>query len=192
MDVEMIIRAAKAEDAAHLLDIYTPYVQNTAITFEYEVPSVEEFRNRMVHTMEKYPYLLLQQGEEIHGYAYASAFKGRSAYDWAVETSIYVKEGAHGKGIGKKLYAALEEILAAQHIINVNACIAYPNPESISFHEKYGYKTVAHFTKCGYKLGKWYDMIWMEKMLGHHPEKPLPVLNASEVMNVCNKLLFTQ
>jgi L-amino acid N-acyltransferase YncA len=190
MNVEMIIRAAKEEDAAHLLDIYTPYVQNTAITFEYEVPSVEEFRNRMVHTMEKYPYLLLQRGEEILGYAYASAFKGRSAYDWAVETSIYVKEGAHGKGIGKKLYAALEEILAAQHIINVNACIAYPNPESISFHEKYGYKTVAHFTKCGYKLGKWYDMIWMEKMLGHHPEKPLPVLNASEVMDVYNNTKF--
>ncbi len=181
MNENMIIRAAKPEDAARLLDIYAPYVNNTAITFEYEVPTVEEFRNRMAHTMEKYPYLLLQQGEEIMGYAYASAFKGRSAYDWAVETSIYVKEGTHGKGIGKKLYAALEAILAAQHIINVNACIAYPNPESIAFHEKCGYKTVAHFTKCGYKLGKWYDMIWMEKMLGPHPEKPQTVLTASKV-----------
>ncbi len=181
MNENMVIRAAEAEDAAQLLDIYAPYVENTAITFEYEVPAVEEFRNRMAHTMEKYPYLLLQRGEEILGYAYASAFKGRSAYDWSVETSIYVKEGAHGNGIGKKLYAALEEILAAQHIINVNACIAYPNPESIAFHEKYGYKTVAHFTKCGYKLGKWYDMIWMEKMLGPHPEKPQAVLTASEV-----------
>ncbi len=181
MNENMMIRAAKPEDAARLLDIYAPYVDNTAITFEYEVPTVEEFRNRMAHTMEKYPYLLLQQGEEIMGYAYASAFKGRSAYDWAVETSIYVKEGTHGKGIGKKLYAVLEEILAAQHIINVNACIAYPNPESIAFHEKCGYKTVAHFTKCGYKLGKWYDMIWMEKMLGPHPEKPQTVLTASNV-----------
>ncbi|NLL76892.1 MAG: N-acetyltransferase [Clostridiales bacterium] len=179
---KMIIRIAKKEDAKQLLAIYAPYVTNTAITFEYEIPSEEEFRNRIIRTLEKYPYLVLEQEKEILGYAYASAFKGRPAYDWAVETSIYVKEGVHGKGIGKKLYTALEEILKKQHIINMNACIAYPNPESIVFHEKSGYKTVAHFTKCGYKLGKWYDMIWMEKMLGPHPESPQPVLSIRDVM----------
>ena len=178
----MKIRIAEETDAEQLLAIYAPYVTDTAITFEYEIPPLEEFRNRMLHTVEKYPYLVFQEGKEILGYAYASAFKGRPAYDWAVETSIYVKEGVRGKGIGRKLYAALEEILKEQHIINVNACIAYPNPESIAFHEKRGYKTVAHFTKCGYKLGQWYDMIWMEKMLGQHPPIPQPVLPVKVVV----------
>lgn len=177
-----MIRGIKEEDAEQLLDIYAPYVADTAITFEYEVPSLDEFKDRMTKIMERYPYLVLEQEGEILGYAYASQFKGRPAYDWAVETSIYVKNGAHGRGIGKKLYAALEEILRRQHIINVNACIAYPNPESITFHEKNGYRTVAHFTKCGYKLGKWYDMIWMEKMLGDHPKEPRTVLPVIEVM----------
>ena len=90
----------------------------------------------------------------------------RAAYDWAVETSIYVSEGARRTGAGSLLYEALEDYLKRQNVINVNACIAYPNPGSIAFHEKYGYRTVGHFTKCGYKLGQWWDMVWMEKMLG--------------------------
>ena len=106
------------------------------------------------------------------GYAYASAFHPRAAYDWSAEVSIYVSEDARGSGIGTRLYAALEVILKQQNIVNVNACIAFPNPGSISFHEKLGYRTVGHFTKCGYKLGRWWDMIWMEKMLGDHPDIP--------------------
>ena len=179
---EIQIRMATVEDAPALLDIYAPYVKNTAITFEYEVPSLEEFRERIRHTLEKYPYLVaVQENDAIVGYAYAGAFKGRAAYGWAIETSIYVKENEHGKGIGKKLYQALEELLKKQHILNLNACITYPNPDSISFHEKQGYRQVAHFTKCGYKLGKWHDMIWMEKMIGEHEEQPEPVLSITEI-----------
>lgn len=176
MGNEITIRGAGEADAKELLGIYAPYVTATAVTFEYTVPPLEEFRDRIARTLEKYPYLVAVSGERILGYAYASAFKGRAAYDWSVETSIYVRMDKTHEGTGKALYAELEKILKKQHIINLNACIAYPNPESIAFHERLGYKTVAHFTKCGYKCGKWYDMIWMEKMLSEHPDNPQPVI----------------
>lgn len=172
----MRIRQAKPEDAAALLAIYTPYILETAITFEYEVPTEEEFAQRIRRTLERYPYLVAEEDEKICGYAYASAFKERRAYDWAVETSIYVEKTQHGKGIGTQLYEALECQLRRQNILNVNACIAFPHPESISFHERHGYRLVGHFTSCGYKLGKWWDMVWMEKMLTEHPEVPEPVV----------------
>lgn len=175
----MDIRMAEEADAEQLLAIYAPYVEETAITFEYEVPKVEEFCQRMKNIMEKYPYLVAQSEDTIEGYAYASAFKNRAAYEWAVEMTVYVREDSRGNGIGKKLYERLEEILKAQNIINVNACIAYPNPESIAFHEKMGYHLAAHFTKCGYKLGKWYDMVWMEKMLSEHIDNPPKVISVN-------------
>lgn len=162
------IRIAEAADAAQLLEIYTPYVKNTAISFEYEVPSEEEFRYRIEKTLQKYPYLVGEVNETIVGYAYASAFKERKAYQWAVETSIYLKESEHAKGYGRQLYETLEAYLKRQNVLNMNACIVYPHPESIAFHERLGFRIVGHFTKCGYKFGKWYDMIWMEKMLGEH------------------------
>ena len=123
------IRVATKEDAEALLAIYAPYVEKTAITFEYEVPSIEEFRCRIQETLKKYPYLVAEKNGKIVGYAYAGAFHARPAYDWAVETSIYVSELQKGEGIGKALYKALEEQLSRQHILNLNACIAYPETE---------------------------------------------------------------
>lgn len=172
----VLIRTASAEDAAALLEIYAPYILETAITFEYDVPTVDEFARRITHTLRRYPYLAAETGGKIVGYAYASPFKERAAYDWAAETSIYVAQDCRGMGVGTRLYTKLEDILRRQNIVNSNACIAYPNPESIRFHEKMGYRTVAHFTKCGYKLGSWYDMIWMEKMLDSHREDPPAVI----------------
>lgn len=175
------LRMVTKADAKALLAIYRPYVEHTNITFEYEVPSEEEFERRIEQTLEKYPYLVAVCEDNIVGYAYASAFKSRAAYDWCVEASIYVDEKARGLGVGQKLYGKLEELLKKQHIINVNACIAYPNPKSIAFHEKQGYRKVAHFSKCGYKLGKWVDMIWMEKFIGEHPDAPEPILKVTEI-----------
>ena len=168
------IRTATVSDAAALLSIYTPYVEKTAITFEHTLPGLEEFKGRIAHILTRYPYLVAEGNGNIIGYAYASAFKERAAYGWAAETSVYVLEGARGTGTGTALYQALEHILRQQNILNANACISYPNPGSISFHEKLGYRTVGHFTRCGYKLGQWWDMIWMEKMLGEHPSPPRP------------------
>lgn len=177
----ILIRAARPEDAEKLLNIYAPYVETTSITFEYTVPSVEEFRSRIKSTLNRYPYLTAVRGNEIVGYAYASEFRTRAAYSWDVETSIYIKMDQKGNGIGKKLYDCLEKILAAQHIQNLYACITYPNPQSIGFHEHLGYRTIGHFTKCGYKFQHWDDMIWMEKMLGDHPKTPEKVLSFPEV-----------
>lgn len=173
---EVGIRMAVPEDAQEILDIYTPYVTDTAISFEYEVPEPGEFRKRMLDIMKKFPYIVAEEKGHIIGYCYASPFKGRAAYDWSVETTIYLSREYKGRGVGRKLYGKLEELLMAQHILNLNACITYPHPESIAFHERLGYKRVAHFHKCGYKAGVWYDMIWMEKMLGEHKTAPLPVI----------------
>lgn len=183
MNENIIIRLATEADAENLLEIYAPYVTQTAITFEYEVPSVKAFQDRIRKTLKRYPYLVAEANGQLLGYAYASAFKERAAYDWSVETSIYVKMGEHRLGIGTRLYTVLEDLLKKQHIINVNACIAYPHPESERFHEKFGYKTVAHFTKCGYKRGHWHDMIWMEKMLDEHPMEPKKVIPMEQLMS---------
>ena len=185
---EIKIRSASRGDARELLAIYAPYVRNTAITFEYEVPGEAEFEERIQNTLRRYPYLAAvrpgtaSHPEEITGYAYVSPFKERAAYGWSVETSIYVKSGEHGKGIGTLLYEALEAVMRKQGVQNMNACIAWPNPESVSFHERFGYRTVAHFTKCGYKQGRWYDMIWMEKLLGDHEANPEPIIPYTEEM----------
>lgn len=184
----LTIRRAKAEDARELLDIYAPYVTDTAITFEYDIPTVEEFIERIRSIQKKYPYILAISEGTIVGYAYASSFKARAAYDWAVETTIYLKQGCQGKGIGKQLYFALENILKKQNILNLNACIAYTAAQdtyltdaSARFHEHLGYRKIGHFTRCGYKFGTWYDMIWMEKLLGEHPDKPQPVIPIMEL-----------
>lgn len=169
------IRNATPADAETLLTIYAPYVLNTAITFEYDVPSAEEFRSRIENTLAKYPYLVAEENGKILGYAYAGVFKARAAYNHCVETSIYVDLSQQHKGIGKALYAALEDRLRQQGILNVNACISWidtPNQylthQSPDFHAHLGYKKVAHFHLCGYKFNQWFDMIWMEKMIGEH------------------------
>jgi len=195
MNAEITIKMATIMDAEELLQIYAPYVENTAITFEYEVPSLGEFTGRIENTLTKYPYLVVLENGQIVGYAYASMFKARVAYSWAVETSIYVKRDCRSKGIGKKLYQTLEDILRRQHVLNLNASIAYAAEEdehldhsSIRFHEYMGYQKVAHFTKCGYKYGRWYDMIWMEKMLGEHPAVPAPFIPITEINTLSDHL----
>lgn len=119
-------RVARPEDAEALRTIYAPYVEETAITFEYEVPSVEAFRARIAHTLATYPYIVAIEENNIIGYAYVGRLHERAAYDWSVETSIYVDRCARKHGLGRQLYERLEAILRAMNIISVNACIAYP------------------------------------------------------------------
>lgn len=172
----MNIRIATPADVPQLLHVYAPYVEKTSVTFEYEVPSVEDFTERVRHTLEKYPYLAAEEDNTVLGYAYASAFKSRPAYNWSVETSIYVREDMGHNGIGTALYKALEKVLMLQNVCNLCACIAYPNPASISFHERFGYKTAAHFHASGFKQNAWSDMIWMEKTLCPHTIPPAPFI----------------
>ncbi|MFM0585129.1 GNAT family N-acetyltransferase [Streptococcus suis] len=159
------IRSAQIEDAADLVAIYAPYVEDTAITFETEVPTVEAFASRIEKTLEKFPYLVAVEEGKVVGYAYASTYYARAAYDWTVELSVYVSREARGKGIGSLLYDALEEELTARGFKNFLACIALPNAASIALHEKRGYERVAHFKKVGYKFGTWHDIVWLQKSL---------------------------
>ncbi|HFI0618628.1 TPA: N-acetyltransferase family protein [Streptococcus suis] len=159
------IRNAQAEDAANLVAIYAPYVEKTAITFEIQVPAVEDFANRIEKTLKKFPYLVAVEEGKIVGYAYASTYYARAAYDWTVELSVYVQKEARGKGIGTLLYNALEKELTARGFKNFLACIALPNPASIALHEKRGYQQVAHFKKVGFKFGTWHDIVWLQKSL---------------------------
>lgn len=177
----MLIKIATPDDAERLVEIYSYYVENTTVTFEYDVPTVEEFRQRIENTLKMFPYLVAEDNGLIIGYCYASPFKTRKAYGWSVETSIYVDKDSHSKGIGTLLYNKLEEYLKKQNIINTNAGISYPNDDSEAFHKKSGYKKVAHFEKVGYKLGKWVDVIWMEKSIGEHTDNPKEVILFSEL-----------
>ena len=184
----MKIEKVSTADAEELLTIYAPYVEETAITFEYEVPSIEEFRCRIQETLKKYPYLVAEKNGKIVGYAYASCFKNRVAYDWCVETSIYVNYDLKRCGIGKKLYLALEKALKAQHITNLNACISSPiendeylDTNSIDYHHHLGYQMIGKFHQCGYKFNRWYDMVWMEKMIGEHSKNQKEVILFREI-----------
>lgn len=177
------LRIASPEDARELLAIYAPYVTNTVISFEYDVPSFEEFTERIKKTLKRYPYLVAEQQGEMVGYAYTGPFVGRAAYAWAAETTIYLKENKKKMGIGKKLYTALEEISKHQNILNLNACIGYPEIEdeyltknSMQFHQHLGYRLVGEFHQCGYKFGRWYSMVWMEKIIGPHTSPQPPVI----------------
>ena len=177
------IRAATPDDAGALLAIYTPYVTTTAISFECEAPGLSEFQKRIENTLKRYPYLLAERDGEILGYAYTGPFVGRAAYAWAAETTIYLKEDKKKMGIGRALYEALEKVSRAQNILNLNACIGYPEAEdeyltgnSVQFHGHMGYRMVGEFHKCGYKFGRWYNMVWMEKLLGEHGENPKEVI----------------
>ena len=175
-----VIQPASPADAAGLLAIYAPYVEHTAVTFEYEVPTLAEFTGRMERALETFPYLKAVENGRILGYAYAGPFHPRAAYAWAVETTVYLDPAARRRGVGRQLYTVLERALAAQNVLNLNACIAYPAREdeyltldSVLFHQKMGYPMAGRFHECGRKFGRWYDMVWMEKMLGpHKPDQP--------------------
>lgn len=185
---EICFRTARPEDVEELLKIYAPYVENTAITFEYKVPSIEEFQQRIENTLRKYPYFVAEQNRKPAGYAYAGPLKERAAYDWAVETTIYIQQEKRGIGIGKRLYDRLESVLKEQGILNLYACIAYPEQEdeyltmdSVNFHKRLGYQQIGKFQNCGYKFQRWYHMIWMEKEIGQHLKNQPPVISFAEI-----------
>lgn len=187
----IVFRLVRIDDAEKLVEIYAPYVENTNITFEYEVPTIEEFKKRINKITPKFPYIVACIGDEIVGYTYASTFRERRAYNWCVETSIYINERYQGRKIGELLYTKLEAILKLQNITNLVASITFPNPQSIAFHEKFNYKKIAHFTKCGYKQNCWYDMIFMEKMINEHTTNAKEIIYLSDLdKNLVEKILY--
>ena len=183
------IRPATEADADRILAIYSYYVENTSVTYEYEVPSLEEFTQRIQNTRKRYPYLVIEDEGVIMGYCYASSFHPRAAYQWCCELSIYLDKDARRCGMGRLLYQEMESLLKKMGFTNLYACIAFPEEEdayltrdSEKFHKKLGFTTVANFARCGYKFQNWYGMIWMEKIIGPHLKEQPPVLTYEELM----------
>ena len=169
---EYIIREVRITDAKRLVEIYAPYILETAVSFEYHVPDIEEFENRIREYTKKYPYLVCEKDGQVLGYAYASAYSTREAYDWTAMTSIYIDKDCRRQGVGAMLYRELEKRLKVKGIVNLLAGIAYIEEEdeyltndSLKFHTKEGYVKVAHMKAVGKKFDRWYDLIWMQKVL---------------------------
>ena len=160
-----MIRPATEKDIPEILEIYAPYVENTTVSFEYDVPCLKTFTQRFYTITAQFPWLVWEEEGRILGYAYASAPFERAAYRWCAEPSIYLRPEARGREIGRKLYAVLEAILEKQGYRVLYALITGENTPSIRFHEKEGYFAKTEFTNCGYKFNRWLSLIWMEKRI---------------------------
>lgn len=173
------IRWAELEDAQAILAIYAPYVEHTPITFETEVPSLEEFRERMRGIMELYPYLVVEEHGALVGYAYAHRCGERAAYAWDAEFSIYLDAACTGRGLGGMLSRAVLDLLARQGVRNVFSLITVPNPASIGLHESLGFRHMGTQERAGYKLGAWHGVEWMQLPIGDFEGEPAPLVPAS-------------
>lgn len=176
-----VIRQVREEDFAGILRIYEPYVRETAITFEYEVPSPEEFARRIRTFSSRYPYLVCLLDGDLAGYAYAHRQLERAAYQWNAELSVYVERSRHRLGIGRALYSALMEILALQGVRNVCGLVTAPNRNSEALHEALGFARAGTWHRTGYKMGAWRDVALFEKTIGGYGDPPAPVVPVGEL-----------
>lgn len=176
----MKIRFVTIEDTEKLLNIYNQYI-DTNITFEYKLPSVDEFRQRIIDISRDYPYIVLENNDAICGYAYAHRFKERDAYAWGAELSIYLDKNICAKGYGKKLYLTLIEILKLQGVKTVYACVTGKNTNSENFHEHLGFKTVGTFKNAGYKNNSWHNIVWFEKQINDYDINPQQIISVKDL-----------
>lgn len=177
----MSIRPATERDVPRILEIYAPYVENTAVSFEYTVPTPAAFTERFLKITARFPWLVWEENGVVLGYAYGSLPFERAAYQWSAAASVYLCAEAQGRGIGKALYAALERLLRLQGYRKVYAVITTANEASVAFHRAVGYRHTGTMPACGYKFGKWYGTVWMEKELNMWDTPPHPPLSVHEV-----------
>ncbi len=179
--MQTTFRLATPEDAAAVLAIYAPYVRDTAISFEYEVPDTAEIRRRMENVLAMYPWLLAERDGETMGYAYASRFHPRAAFQWTVETSIYLAPAAHRQGIGRALYTRLLGLLRRQGLFTAIAAITLPNPPSVAFHEALGFREARAHPNVGFKQGQWYGVGYWQLELNPLVAVPDPPVSVGEL-----------
>jgi phosphinothricin acetyltransferase len=177
----MKIRTATVDDALGILNIYSPYIVNTSLTFESEVPSINNFSKRIGDYLQEWPWLVCEIDNQIAGYAYASRYRERVCYQWSVECSVYIHDQYMHKGIAQALYVGLMEILKIQGFRNVYAVINLPNPKSVSFHEQFGFSWFATYDHVGYKLGEWKNVGWWKLQLNNYDQHPDPLIAFSNL-----------
>lgn len=191
MNENVTIRAARADDAQALLEIYAWYVENTALSYEYDVPDADEFRGRIINIMKQYPYLVAERDGKLLGYAYASRYRERAAYAWNAETAIYLRRDARNLGLGRALYGMLEEILRAQGVVKLVANVTAPVDEfsdfgSLPFHERMGFNVAGRMDNCGYKFDRWYSTVNMDKLINTPESNMCPIKSFDEVRESFN------
>jgi len=171
------LRLAKPADSGDILAIYAPYIEKTSFTFEIDVPSPEAFAERISSYLESWPWLVCEVDGVIAGYAYAARYRERVAYQWSVESSVYIHDDHQRKGIARILYSALFKILKRQGFRNVYAVINLPNEKSVAFHESLGFSYFATYEQVGYKLGQWKNVGWWRLIVNEFGQEPAaPVL----------------
>ena len=176
-----MLRLAHPADASAILEIYAPYIRDTSITFETEVPSIRDFEDRICNYLVNWPWLVYEENGRVAGYAYASRYRERTAYQWGVECSVYIHDDFHRQGIARILYIALFRILKELGYRNVYAVINLPNDQSVALHESMGFRHFATFEKVGYKLGKWKNVGWWQLIINEYVHDPAPVKKFSEL-----------
>lgn len=180
------VEMASAGDAAEILSIYAPFcATDCAVSFEYGPPSLEEMTQRIVNTTTTHPWLVWKEGGIIAGYAYAAPHKQRAAYNWSVDTSIYLRPSHHRKGIGKKLYLTLLELLKNQGFVNAYAGVTLPNEGSVALHKSVGFVDLTVYRKVGFKNDKWHDVAWFEQtLIAHTNEQPKEPLTIRQILQL--------
>jgi len=168
----MIIRNIKIDDADELLNIYSPYIKNSSITFETEIPGLAEFRNRVRTVASVYPWLAAEHEGRIAGYAYAYRHRERAAYRWSVDFTVYMRPEYHGHGTGSLLYSRLIGIVRQLGYYNAFAIITLPNEKSVRLHESSGFVNAGITRSAGYKLGRWHDVGYWQLKLREHDDSP--------------------
>jgi L-amino acid N-acyltransferase YncA len=176
-----MIRIATADDAEFILKIYAPYIEDTSYTFETDVPTIEAFKERISSYLHNWPWLVCEIDGVIAGYAYAAKHRERVAYQWSIESSVYVHDDYQRMGVARALYTALINILKLQGFRNLYAVINLPNDKSVSFHEKSGFEYFATYKNVGYKLGRWKNVGWWQLQLNEYSMEPEPPLKFSEM-----------
>jgi L-amino acid N-acyltransferase YncA len=166
---DLVVREAVVDDVPALLEIYRPFVTDTAVSFEIEPPTLEDFQARVLAAQERWSWLVAERNGEVLGYAYGSAFRTRAAYRFTAETSAYVSSAHRGLGIARTLYERLFEVLATRGYANAYAGIALPNDASVAFHQALGFTSVGTFHRAGWKFGRWHDVSWWERRLRDTP-----------------------
>jgi phosphinothricin acetyltransferase len=185
-----MIRLASRQDADEMLKIYSPFILNSGITQETEVPPLEEFQQRIISTLEERPWLVCEIDGEVAGYAYAGKHRERKGYQWCIEPSVYLHTNFYRQNIALALYRALFDLLKLQGYVNAYAVITLPNNNSVAFHEKFGFRYLTTYEKIGYKLDQWHDVGWWQYQVNEHEAKPLiPITSISKetIDEICKK-----